>query len=172
MSFRRELVAEIGGFRIGYSCDDTELCIRLRQHWPDKRFLFVPEARVLHHIDTMTVGRFLWRCYFEGGSKAVIAQLVGAQDALSRERHYTRAVLPKGFKRSLAEFVREGDSTGAARAGLIVAGLAGAAAGYGAGLLTPNRAAKRRGWQGGRLGRRGKTMDVLADPDRDVQGSV
>ena len=36
-----------------------------------------------------------------------------------------------------------------ARAGLIVAGFAGAAAGYGAGLVTPNRAAKRRGWQGG-----------------------
>ena len=71
-------------------------CIRLRQRWPDKRFLFVPEARVLHHIDTsrMTVGRFLWRCYFEGGSKAVIAWLVGAQDALARERQYTREVLP------------------------------------------------------------------------------
>ena len=25
MSFQRELITETGGFRIGYSCDDTEL---------------------------------------------------------------------------------------------------------------------------------------------------
>ncbi len=48
MSFRRELVVAAGGFRIGYSCDDTKLCIRMRQAWPEKRFVFVPEARVEH----------------------------------------------------------------------------------------------------------------------------
>jgi GT2 family glycosyltransferase len=156
MSFRRELVVETGGFRIGYSCDDTELCIRIRQRWPEKRFIFVPDARVVHHVDRsrLTVRRFLSRCYFEGGSKAVLSRLVGTEQGLAAERRYTREVLPGGVRRSLMDFAVRRELAGLARAGLIVGGLAAAAAGYGAGQLTPTRAARKRDWNGGALGRR------------------
>ena len=71
MSFLRELLDRLGGFRLGYGCDETELCIRLGQHWPEKRLLYVPEARVFHHVPQSRSGfpRFVSRCYFEGGSR-------------------------------------------------------------------------------------------------------
>jgi glucosyl-dolichyl phosphate glucuronosyltransferase len=150
MSFRRKLVLAVGGFRIGYSCDDTELCIRLRQRLPRKRFILIPEAKVMHHVDRsrITVGRFLSRCYFEGGSKAVISRLVGAQDALASERRYTREVLPSAVRQEIIGFVSGRDRAGIARACVIIAGLASAAAGYGVGQLAPARAARKRGWNG------------------------
>jgi glycosyltransferase involved in cell wall biosynthesis len=150
MSFRRELVVAAGGFRIGYSCDDTELCIRLRQRWPAKRFVFAPEALVMHHVDESrtTLKRFVSRCYFEGGSKAVISRLVGAEDALASERSYVRAVLRPGMRSAITDFVSGHDRAGIARAGCIVAGLASAATGYGVGLAAPERAARKRGWNG------------------------
>lgn len=154
MSFRRDLLVEIGGFRIGYSCDDTELCIRLRQRWPGKRFVLVPDARVMHHVDRsrMTVGRFLARCYFEGGSKAVISRLVGAREALASERRYTSQVLPSGVRAGIVDFVSGRDPKGLARAGVIVGGLATTTAGYAVGHLMPTRTARKRGWDGERLG--------------------
>jgi glycosyltransferase involved in cell wall biosynthesis len=153
MSFRRELVVAAGGFRIGYSCDDTELCIRLRQRWPEKRFVLIPEARVMHHVDgsRTTLRRFVSRCYFEGGSKAVIAGLLGARDALASERRYTREVLPRALRRSIVDFVSGRDPAGIARAGCILAGLTSATVGYGVGRLAPERAAVKRGWNGSAL---------------------
>jgi glucosyl-dolichyl phosphate glucuronosyltransferase len=155
MSFRRELVVEIGGFRIGYSCDDTELCIRLRQRWPTKRFIFVPEATVLHHVggSRLTVKRFLSRCYFEGGSKAVISKLVGREDGLASERRYVREVVPAGVKHALIDFAWRFDAAGMARAVLIGAGLASAGAGYLMAQVSPAQAARKRGWTGEPLGR-------------------
>lgn len=154
MSFRRELVVRGGGFRIGYSCDDTELCIRLRQRWPTMRFVFVPEAIVLHHVERsrMTVKRYLSRCYFEGGSKAVISRLIGREDGLASERRYTREVLPSGVKHALGDLVWRRDSAGAARAGLIIAGLGSASVGYLVAEVMPVRAARKRGWSGEPLG--------------------
>jgi glucosyl-dolichyl phosphate glucuronosyltransferase len=153
MSFRRELVVALGGFRIGYSCDETELCIRLRQRWPEKRLIVVPEARIMHHVDgsRTTIRRFVSRCYFEGGSKAVLAWLLGAGDALASERRYTREVLPRAVRRSIGDFVSGRDRAGIARAGCILAGLTSAAAGYGVGRLAPERAAVKRGWNGSAL---------------------
>jgi glycosyltransferase involved in cell wall biosynthesis len=145
MSFRRDLLRELGGFRLGYGCDETELCIRLQQRWPEKRVLYLPEARVFHHVPTNRTrfGRFLARCYFEGGSKAVVSRLVGASDGLASERAYVRQVLPTGIGRGLRETIGHGRVSGAAQAGAIVAGLASTVAGYAA-----EKAARRRGWTG------------------------
>ena len=156
MSFRRSLVKEAGGFQMGYSCDDTELCIRLVQRWPRKRFVFAPEARVVHYIDgsRMSVRQFLRRCYFEGGSKAVLTQLVGSNHGLASERRYTLEVLPRGVKQGLSDGLLRRDPHGFARAGLIVCALASAMAGFGVGHVAPTRTAKKRGWSGGRLLRR------------------
>lgn len=149
MSFRRDLVRELGGFRLGYGCDETELCIRLRQRWPQRKLLYVPEARIFHRVPASRVrfGRFLSRCYFEGGSKAVVSRLVGAGDGLASERDYVRRTLPAGIRRGLVDTGR-GRASGVARAAAIVAGLASTGAGYAAAGLAIGRAARRRGWSG------------------------
>jgi glucosyl-dolichyl phosphate glucuronosyltransferase len=79
MSYRRHLLERLGRFRLGYGCDETEFCIRLRQRFPGKSLLYVPEAKVYHRVvaSRSQFRRFLSRCYFEGGSKAVVARLVG-----------------------------------------------------------------------------------------------
>jgi glycosyltransferase involved in cell wall biosynthesis len=171
MSFRVDPVREIGGFRIGYSCDDTELCIRLRQRWPERRFVFTPDAVVLHHIDRarMTPRRFVSRCHFEGGSKAVISRLVGAQDALASERRYTTKVLPVGFARSLRDFITRRDVHALAHASFIVAGFTGAAFGYVTAMITPRSAARKRGWTGEPIGTSPETPHRLRDTPRGVR---
>jgi glycosyltransferase involved in cell wall biosynthesis len=143
MSFRRELLTAIGRFRPGltlrsstpsfrrtdplstFSCDETELCIRLRHSWPTKRLLYVPEAKVFHQVpgERARLRYFLRRCYLEGGSKAVVSALVGASDGLSSERHYLRKTLPAGVGNGVAQFVRRGDAGSLARAAMIVAGV-------------------------------------------------
>ena len=79
----------------------------------------VPEAIVLHHVERsrMTVRRYLSRCYFEGGSKAVISRLIGREDGLASECRYTREVLPSGVKQAMLDFVWRSDRAGVARAG-------------------------------------------------------
>ncbi len=150
MSYRRALVEEIGGFRIGYSCDETELCIRIGQRWPEKKILYLPEAKIGHNVpaDRTRFRRFLKRCYFEGGSKRVVAALVGRSHGLATEVDYTRTVLPRAVAQGLGDLVRRRDPAGAARAAAVVAGLASTGAGYLVASLFTARAARRRGWTG------------------------
>jgi hypothetical protein len=156
MSYRRELLDELGGFRLGYGCDETELCIRLRQRWPAKKLVYVPVAKVLHNVPANRARprRFLKRCYFEGGSKAVVSQLVGTGQALATEYRYTREVLPRGVKTGLRSCLRPGERGGLGRATAIVAGLASTAAGYAVASLSPAKAARERGWSGEWITRR------------------
>jgi GT2 family glycosyltransferase len=86
MSFRREVLNALGRFRLGYGCDETELCIRVRQRWPSKKLVYVPEGRVLHHVpvDRARVQYFLARCYFELGPVLLRGRIEG------RRRHPRR----------------------------------------------------------------------------------
>jgi glycosyltransferase involved in cell wall biosynthesis len=133
MSFRRSLLDELGPFKLGYGCDETELCIRLRQRWPELRLLHLPQARVFHHVAEARArfSYFVSRCYLEGGAKAAVSSLVGASDGLASERRYTRDVLPRGLRGYLAHSVARRDPDGLRRAAAIVAGVTAAAAGYG-----------------------------------------
>jgi GT2 family glycosyltransferase len=139
MSFRREVFAVAGAFRgeIGrvgthpVGCEETELCIRIRQRWPKHTLLYRPAARVLHHVPPAR-GRWSYfraRCYGEGISKALVRRFVGARDGLSSERSYTLRTLPRGVARGLADSAG-GDSQGLLRAAAIVAGLAITAMGF------------------------------------------
>ncbi|MFL5657742.1 MAG: glycosyltransferase family 2 protein [Ktedonobacteraceae bacterium] len=141
MSLRREVLDTIGGFhseieRVGPrhagGCEETELCIRIRQRWPQSVFLYHPQASVLHHVpnDRTSWRYFCSRCYSEGLSKAVVARYVGAKDGLASERTYTLQTLPSGVVRGLTNALLHHDLTGFARAGTIVAGLAMTVAGY------------------------------------------
>lgn len=111
MSFRRNLIRELGGFaewigRIGSTplgCEETELCIRLRQRFPSTKILLDPEATVRHRVtEDRTTWRYLARrSWAEGLSKAAISKLVGAQDALSTEQSYVRVTIPRALVREL-----------------------------------------------------------------------
>ena len=137
---RREVFEAVGGFRhsIGrvggrpMGGEETELCIRARQRWPRKFFLYEPQARIHHRIPShrATWRYFRSRCYAEGLSKAIVARYVGAKDGLASERTYILRTLPKGIVQHLADVLLRNDVTGLARAGAIVLGLALTIAGY------------------------------------------
>jgi GT2 family glycosyltransferase len=139
MSFRREVFERVGGFQIGIGrigsvpvgCEETELCIRARQAWPERTFLYDPQARVFHHVPA---SRGTWRyyrsrCYAEGRSKALVSQLVGRTDGLASERRHALRTLPRAVTRDLAGAALRRDLSGLGRAGAILAGLGFATAG-------------------------------------------
>jgi GT2 family glycosyltransferase len=150
MSYRRDVLEALGGFRLGYGCDETELCIRLRQRWPDKKLVYVSDAVASHYVPASraTFSRFLSRCYFEGGSKAVVAYLVGRERGLASERAYAFRTLPRAVSAGVAGLVRDGDRSGIGRSGAILLGFLATAAGYVGGRLTIAESAQRRGWVG------------------------
>lgn len=140
MAFRREVFDSVGGFRseigrIGkkpLGCEETELCIRAHQYWPQGVFLYQPQASVSHCVPT---NRATWRyfgsrCYAEGLSKAVVAQYVGAKESLSSERSYAFTTLPLGIVRGGADMFLRYDITGFLRACTILAGFVMTTVGY------------------------------------------
>lgn len=148
--FRREVFDAVGGFRsemgrVGtrpLGCEETELAIRARQHWPEKTFVYEPQAKIYHKVPAARVrwSYFLSRCYSEGLSKARVAYLLGAHDGLSSERVHTLQALPKGLGSGLMDTLR-GDLFGMARGAAIVVGFAYATAGYLKELLSLSLAA-------------------------------
>ena len=133
MAFRRTPVLAAGGFDEGLGrtadrplgCEETELCIRLRQADPQARILLEPRARIHHRVPP---GRTTWRyfssrCRAEGNSKAYVVGLVGPDDGLSTERSYVSSVLPRAIGRSVLGLARSPvASTG--RAVAVIGGLA------------------------------------------------
>lgn len=140
MSFRREVFDAVGGFRSGigrvdtqpFGCEETELCIRARQYWPLRGFLYQPQASVFHRVSGARTSwhYFCSRCYFEGISKAFVSQYVGTKDGLASERAYTLRVLPQGVVQGLIDAFSHHDLSGCGRAGAIISGLALTVAGY------------------------------------------
>ena len=139
MAFRRWVFDSAGIFRDGIGrvgtlpvgCEETELCIRVRQRLPGARMLYDPNAVVDHRVPP-TRARFSYfvnRCYSEGLSKALITRYIGRQDALASERTYTVRTLPLGVLGGLRDGLRR-DLYGIMRAGAIVIGFACTVAGY------------------------------------------
>jgi glycosyltransferase involved in cell wall biosynthesis len=145
MSFRRDALEEAGGFssevgRLGHlgnslmSCEETELCIRVKQNLPSATLLLDPELKVRHWVsdDRVNPRYFLRRCYWEGVSKQQLSTMVGRSDSLSTETAYVRRVLPVAFARALLAAVtspgRRLDHLGQAAA--LVIGLAVTTWGY------------------------------------------
>jgi glycosyltransferase involved in cell wall biosynthesis len=132
MSFRRAVLVEAGGFdellgRVGSDgagCEETELCIRVRQADPTAQVVFEPAARVRHEVPASrgTWSYFVQRCRAEGRSKARVSRLVGASDGLASERSYVLRTLPSGGVRGLSRLV-DLDVSGIAQAASLVAGL-------------------------------------------------
>jgi GT2 family glycosyltransferase len=143
MSFRREVLAPVGGFsdgigRIGSTplgCEETELCIRVRQRMPGARIVLEPAAEITHRVAAeRTSWRYLLRrCWAEGLSKAAIAATVGRDDALSTERAYLARILPAALARQLGAAAR-GRPGAASGALAIMAAVLLTSAGYLRGL--------------------------------------
>ena len=150
MALRREALEKVGGFRSDLGrfnknpmgCEETELCVRIRQQNPQWRFIQDPEAKVSHHVseDRTSWRYFRSRCFAEGLSKAAVTRNVGSTDALAAERTYVTRVLPSGIWNSLLT-VLQGDLWGVARAGAIVAGFLSTLAGFVMGSIHPSKGA-------------------------------
>lgn len=146
MSYRRDALRAAGPFREGIGrvglrpmgCEETELGIRVLNAFPAEQVLYDPAAIVWHRVPRSRMGPryFLQRCYAEGLSKALVAQLVGQQRGLSSERAYTFRVLPRGVLVGLRVGV-SGRIGGFGRAAAIVTGLAATTLGYVVGRLRP-----------------------------------
>jgi hypothetical protein len=117
-------------------CDETELCIRLRQRLAHALLLYCPLARVQHEVPAARArwAYFCARCLLEGRSKALVARLVGAGAGSATERAYTLRTLPRAVARGLIDTLVRCDLGGLARAGAITLGLAITTAGYLQGL--------------------------------------
>lgn len=132
MSFRHDAFKMVGGFRDGMGhvgsnpigCDETEICIRLRQQVPGITLLHDPDAIVHHHVPAQrtTWQYFLRRCAFEGQSKAQVAYHVGSQSGLETERRYSTVVLPRGVLRNIGRGF-SGDRGAFGKAAAIMIGL-------------------------------------------------
>jgi glycosyltransferase involved in cell wall biosynthesis len=155
MAFRREVFSAVGNFQVGMGrigtlplgCEETELCIRARQRWPEKVFLYEPRAGVFHRVPGSRANAryFFSRCYSEGISKALVSQLVGVGDGLSSERVYTMKVLPLGALRGLMRFITKFQLAGLGESFAIVGGLLVTTTGYVAGLISNLFRPKLRG---------------------------
>lgn len=150
MSFKREVFDAVGGFRSGIGridtrplgCEETELCIRTNQFWPDGYFVYEPNARVLHNVpgNRASLNYFLARCYSEGLAKALVSKFVGPRDGLSAEWKYSMYTLPTGVLRGVADAILRQKFSGLARAGAIVAGLTVTTTGYCVGRVSTSLA--------------------------------
>jgi glycosyltransferase involved in cell wall biosynthesis/GT2 family glycosyltransferase len=153
MSFRREALDEVGGFRhelgrvgtIPAGCEETDLCIRIGKRWPRGQIVYDPAAAVDHTVPASRArrGYFTSRCRGEGRSKAVLAGLVGSESGLEAERSYVRRTLPLGVLRGIGDALR-GDPAGLSRAAMIVTGLFTTTAGYASAGGERRKLARRR----------------------------
>jgi hypothetical protein len=149
MGFRRRAIERVDGFSTAVGrvelhpvgCEETELSIRLTRSNPEGRIIHVPSAIVTHRVtrDRRRVRYFVRRCFWEGYSKARVAEIVGSDVALSAERQYATRVLPRAALQGLRDAVG-GDLGGALQSGAIVVGVGATTSGFVYGLL-------RRAWR-------------------------
>ncbi|MBW3590990.1 MAG: glycosyltransferase [Actinobacteria bacterium] len=144
MALRKDALDAVEGFssdlgrfqKNAAGCEETELCVRLRQHNPEWVVIQDPTAFAKHFVpvERTTWRYFRSRCFAEGLSKASVSRSVGSTDALRAERSYVARALPAGVLRGLLEALR-GDASGLLRSVAIMAGLSWTAGGFVVGSL-------------------------------------
>jgi glucosyl-dolichyl phosphate glucuronosyltransferase len=149
MFVRRSLFDDLRGFRVGFGktkgrsgVEETDLCLRASQRWPDRIWLYDPAVLVHHRVpdDRLRVSYFVGRCYDEGVAKAALVGFVGSEDGLAAERVYTRRTLPRGVADGLWATISGRDLMGISRSAAIVMGLGATVAGYLRGRYQPDGA--------------------------------
>lgn len=140
MALRRPAIERAGFFRSGVGrlglrplgCEETELCIKIRQDDPAARIVHEERAVVDHHVPAGRGGLryFTRRCYAEGISKAMVADAVGTDPSLASERVHALKTIPDQAAHDLVS-----SGAGVAKAAAAVLGLAVTTAGYARGRL-------------------------------------
>lgn len=152
MAFRRDRLNAVGGFREGLGrvgrntlgCEETEVCIRASQRWPECRHVYVPASVADHRVPARrcTWSYFTSRCYSEGLSKAAVASLVGSGAGLSAERTHALQVLPRAVATAGRRAVSARRVAPLAAAAAVGVGAAAVVAGMGVGSLRRRRASR------------------------------
>ena len=139
MFVRRDALLALGGFRPGFGktgvrsgTEETDLCIRANQRWPESIWLYDPAVAITHRVpeSRSRLSYFVSRCYDEGVAKASIVGFLGGQDGLASEREYTARTLPRGFLNGLRTTLLGRDAAGIARSCSIALGFAATTTGY------------------------------------------
>jgi GT2 family glycosyltransferase len=147
MAVRRDAFASVGGFRDGFGKrgnrsrpEDTDLCLRMGR---GGRWIYTPGAVIDHPVEPAhaSFGYFLRRCYAEGRGKVQLARLLDGRRSLGSERDYLRRTVPRAVLRGLLDGLRGHGAAHAARAGVMLAGVAAAAAGGAVESLVARRTA-------------------------------
>ena len=169
MAFRRDIFSSVGGFRseIGrvgarpIGCEETELCIRVTQRWPQKKFLYQPGAIISHKVTEKraTWSYFCSRCYSEGLSKAIVSRFVGTKQGLSSERAYILKTLPQGIVEDILSSFLRLNFSGILSAGTIAGGLFVTTTGYIVGSILSFVATLKNG-------KGGKAEEILSHPQK------
>lgn len=117
MAFRRRALIEAGSFSTSFgkrgnalqTCDETELGLRLERTHGRGAILYVPGARVHHHVPPARVSWRLLvrRSISEGFAKGRLRRLY-VQRPLGPERAYTRLLLTASVPHLLKESIRTG----------------------------------------------------------------
>ena len=139
--FRRDIFARFGGFDTSLGrtaaglagCEETELCLRVRNQSQGLRFVHDPAAVIHHRVPRarQKVSYLLSRCLGEGRSKAILRAVTGngGNHPLSREARYVVRTVPSGIATNTGQFVC-GDGWGLARAALLAAAVVSTAIAY------------------------------------------
>jgi glucosyl-dolichyl phosphate glucuronosyltransferase len=136
-AFRRDRLVAVDGFpaELGRNgsdaagCEETDVCIRIRQADPNALVMYAPGSNVHHRVTEQraTTRYVIRRCFGEGVSKARLARRVGGDDATSDERGYAVVILKTAMLDLLGALV---EPIRAARAAVLVVGLGAAASGF------------------------------------------
>jgi glycosyltransferase involved in cell wall biosynthesis len=143
MSYRTAVVQALGGFTLGRgrywqitsgTAEETELCLRLRQRFPETRILYEPSA-VVHHVVSsprLRLGYVWQRAVGEGVAKARIHHLHGAKSSvLGHEHRYLRFLLREAIPQALTREGPRRPKVAIARAGMILFVVVATGLGYG-----------------------------------------
>jgi len=150
MAIRRSVFEEVGHFKsaLGRSRsklplgnEETELCIRAANAYPDSCFIFSSTARASHRVTAsrLTWSYFVKRCYAEGISKAQLTSLVGSGQSLSSERSYVLKTLSSALVRNFKTAIVDRDVNGLLRIVAIMLGFVSTLAGYIYGQFKANK---------------------------------
>lgn len=109
MAFRREVFEKVGFFetfvgRFGkklLGSEETELCLRLKNKYPEVKIIYDPAAIVYHKVpkERTRIGYVLKRAYYEGISKAILSNKFKLKD----EKNYLKFLF-KSLGRYLIHF--------------------------------------------------------------------
>lgn len=133
LSFRRDALIEIGGFRsVG---GEVDCCVRLRRRYPLARLVFDPDLDVRHRLgaDELAFSTFRRRCFEDARTSGRFARDHDPRGITAVPRALSTAV-PRGMARGVFDGIR-GHRDAFRRAGALAAGFAWAAAGYTRGRL-------------------------------------